>query len=294
MKFMTGVAMVDASFYVPLARAAEQAGFDSVNVPDSIAYPRQSDSTYPYNADGTREFLENKPFIEPIVAMAAMGACTQRIQFHTSVLKLPIRHPVVFAKEVTSLAALLSNRVSLGVGTSPWPDDYEIVGLTWSGRGRRFDECIEIIRGLATGGYYEHHSELYDFPAIKMNPAPTQPVPILIGGHADAHVRRAARIGDGWIAAGMPEDRLVSVIKRLHELRREHGRDHLPFEIHATTADSFSADGIARLEEMGVTHTSGGFGRFNPYQLEQDPETVQEKVDNMNRYADEVINKVRT
>src|SRR4051812_26004212 len=279
---MTAVGMVNPSFYIPLAKAAEDAGFDSVNVPDSICYPRTSDSKYPYTPDGSREFLENKPFLEPMIAMAAMGACTQRIRFDTSVLKLPIRHPVIFAKEVTSLAALLDNRVSLGVGTSPWPDDYEVVGLPWAGRGKRFDGCIEIIRGLAAGGYFEYHGDLYDFPAIKMNPVPSQPVPILIGGHADAHVRRAARIGDGWIAAGMPAEQLAVVIPRLHELRREHGRDHLPFEIHATTADSFSADGIAKLEELGVTHTMGAFGRFNPYGQEQDPETLQEKIDNIN------------
>jgi len=292
-KFMTAVGMIDPSFYVPIARAAEAAGFDSVNVPDSICYPKESDSTYPYTPDGNREFLANKPFIEPIVAMAAMGASTERVQFHTSVLKLPIRHPVIFAKEITSLCALLDNRVSLGVGTSPWPDDYEIVGLSWERRGKRFEECIEIIRGLETGEFFEYHGEFYDVPAIKMNPVPSRPIPILIGGHADANVRRAARFGDGWIAAGMAPEQLVVVIKQLGELRKQHGRDHLPFEIHATTMDSFSPDGVARLEEMGVTHTmGGGYGRFNPYGLEQDPESLQEKLDNLNRYAEDVIAKV--
>jgi probable F420-dependent oxidoreductase len=292
-KFMTAVGMVNPSFYVPIARAAEAAGFDSVNVPDSICYPRVSDSKYPYTPDGSRDFLENKPFIEPLVAMAAMGASTERIQFHTSVLKLPIRHPVIFAKEITSLCALFANRVSLGVGTSPWPDDYEVVGLSWERRGKRFDECIDIIRGLETGDYFEYHGEFYDVPSIKMNPVPSSPIPILIGGHADAHVRRAARMGDGWIAAGMAQERLIVVIGQLNELRKEHGRDHLPFEIHATTADSFTPDGVARLEEMGVTHTMGGFGRFNPYGHDQDPESLQEKIDNLNRYAEQVIAKVR-
>jgi alkanesulfonate monooxygenase SsuD/methylene tetrahydromethanopterin reductase-like flavin-dependent oxidoreductase (luciferase family) len=134
-----------------------------VGLPDSICDPRESGSKYPYTEDGAREFLENKPFLEPLTAMAAMGAATRRIDFHTSVLKLPIRHPVIFAKEVTSVAVLVDNRCKLGVGTSPWPDDYEIVGLPWTGRGRRFDECIEIIRGLATGEYFEYRGEFYDF-----------------------------------------------------------------------------------------------------------------------------------
>jgi probable F420-dependent oxidoreductase len=289
MKFMAGVAMTDASFYVPLAQAAEEAGFDDISVPDSICYPEESSSTYPYNMDGTREFLENKPFLEPLLAIAAMGAATSRIGFCTSVLKMPIRHPVIFAKQVSSLAVMTGNRFRLGVGTSPWPEDYEVVGLPWTGRGTRFEECIEIVRGLCAGGYFAYQGEDYQFDAIKMNPTPTAPVPVLIGGHGDANIRRAARLADGWISAGSTTADLADRLKRLNGLRAEYGRQDLPFEVHAATEDSFSRQGLERLEAMGVTHTSGGFGRFNPYGLEQDPETLGEKIDNLRRYADEVI-----
>ena len=289
MKFMAGVAMVDSSFYVPLARAAEEAGFDDVAVPDSICYPEASDSTYPYNADGTRQFLENKPFIEPLIAIAAMASATSRIGFCTSVLKLPIRHPVIFAKEVSSVAVLTGNRFRLGVGSSPWPEDYEVVGLPWSGRGARFDECIEIVRGLCSGAYVSHAGEHYQFPSIKMHPTPTTPVPVLIGGHGEANIRRAARLGDGWISAGSTTTELATRLDLLARLRVEYGRQHLAFEVHATTEDSFSRPGIARLEEMGVTHTAGGFGRFNPYGLEEDTESLGEKIDHLRRFADEVI-----
>ena len=158
-------------------------------MPDSIAYPKESSSTYPYNFDGTREFLENKPFIEPHIAIAAMSAVTSTIEFHTFVLKMPIRHPVIYAKEATSLAVITGDRFVLGVGTSPWPDDYEIVELPWEGRGRRFDECIEIVRGFAAGGYFEYHGEFYDFPAIKMEPVPTASDP---GAHRRARRRPPA------------------------------------------------------------------------------------------------------
>jgi probable F420-dependent oxidoreductase len=292
-KFIANISMCDPTFYAPLAQVAEEAGFDTIAVPDSIAYPKESSSTYPYNFDGTREFLENKPFIEPIVAISAMAAVTTTIEFHTFVLKMPIRHPVLYAKEATSLAVLSGNRFVLGVGSSPWPDDYEIVQLPWAGRGGRFDECIDIIRGLAAGGYFEFHGEFYDFPAIKMEPVPSAPIPVLIGGHADANLRRAARLGDGWMGAGGTIDDLVPMIDRMNDLRREYGREHEPFAIYATTPESFTADGIKRLEGLGVTHTAGGFGRFNPYGLEPDPETLGEKIDNLGRYADEVIAAVR-
>jgi len=297
MKFGTPIAMIDPEFYLPLVQAAEAAGFDTIAVPDSIAYPRESSNTYPYNFDGTREFLENKPFIEPTVAIAAMGAVTSTIEFHTFVVKLPIRNPVVYAKEISSLAVMTGNRFVLGVGSSPWPDDYEITNLPWEGRGRRFDECIEVIRGLCAGGYFEFHGECYDFPAIKMLPVPTAPVPILVGGHGDVNLRRAARIGDGWMSAGDTIEGVTEKLARIDDYRKEYGTTGPGrtgrFDVYATTLESFSADGIKRLEDLGVTHTSGGFSGFNPYGAEADSESLQEKIDALNRYSDEVISRVR-
>src|SRR5271163_4288015 len=151
--------MTNPSFYVPLAQAAEAAGYDSMVVPDSICYPEVSDTTYPFNPDGTREFLEDKPFLEPFSVIPAMGAVTEHLRFVTFVLKLPIRHPVLVAKQVSSTAVLTGDRLLLGVGTSPWPDDYLVCDVPWQGRGRRMDEQIAIIRGLAAGGFFEHHGE---------------------------------------------------------------------------------------------------------------------------------------
>jgi probable F420-dependent oxidoreductase len=290
MRFTTMLAMVDPSYYVPLARAAEEAGFHSIGLADSICYPRESDSTYPYTPDGSREFLENKPFIEPLICTAAMAAATTTIRFHTAVLKLPIRNPVIFAKEATSLAAMSGGRFDLGVGISPWPDDYEACGVPWAGRGRRFEECIDIIVRLSSGEYVEHHGEFYEFQAVKLNP-PAR-LPILIGGHSEKSLERAARFGDGWLPAGMSSDELAAAMARLTELRKRYERDHLPFAVHAISMDAFSPDGVRRLADLGVTHAVGGFGSFNPYGMAADTEPLAHKIDAFNRYADDVIAKV--
>ncbi len=279
--------MIEPSYYAPLAQAAEAAGFSSIGLADSICYPEQSDSTYPYNFDGTREFLENKPFIEPLICAAAMGAVTKTLRFHTAVLKLPIRNPVIFAKEVTSVAAITGGRFDLGVGISPWPDDYEVCGVPWAGRGRRFEECIDIITRLSSGGYAEHHGEFYDFRSIRLNPGAR--VPILIGGHSEKSLDRAARLGDGWLPAGMSLDELRSAMTRLAELRRRYGRDHLPFAVHAICMEAFTAEGVRRLADIGVTHAVGGFSSFNPYGRDADGEPLQDKIDALNRYAERVI-----
>ena len=154
MRFSYAESMTNPQLYAPLAKAAEETGFHSMIVPDSICYPKVSDSKYPYTPDGNREFLEDKPFIEPFSLIPALGAVTDRLRFNTFVVKLPIRNPVLTAKQASSVAVLTGNRFGFGVGISPWPDDYRIVGQPWERRGRRMDEMIEIIRGLCRGGFF--------------------------------------------------------------------------------------------------------------------------------------------
>jgi probable F420-dependent oxidoreductase len=289
-RFCYAESMTEPSFYPPLARAAEEAGYDSMVIPDSICYPAQSESIYPFNPDGTREFLEDKPFLEPFSLIPALGAVTERLRFITFVLKLPVRHPVLVAKQMTSTAVLTGNRLVLGVGTSPWREDYEVLGVPWAQRGLRMDESLEILRGLSAGGFYEFHGQLYDVPAVKIAPVPTRPVPILIGGHGDAALRRAARSGDGWLhGGGKPED-LPGLLARLAELRAEEGTAGRPFEIHVISMDAYRPDGIRRLEDQGVTDVIVGF-RW-PYHAGPDPEPLPPKLDKLRRYADDVIAKV--
>ncbi len=292
MRFSYAEAMIDPSYWLPLAQAAEDAGYDSITVADSIAYPRDSDSKYPYTPDGDRGFLDDKPFIEAFILMAAMGAVTSRIRFTTFVVKLPIRAPVLVAKQAASIAVLTGGRLALGVGTSPWPEDYVVTDTPWERRGKRMDECIDVIKGLCSpgGGYFEYHGEIFDIPAVKITPVPEQPIPILIGGHHEAALKRAARVGDGWMHGGGDPADLPKLLGRLRELREEYGRAEAPFEIHAISMDAYTADGIKRLEDVGVTDVIVGF-RW-PYTREQDTEALQTKIDNLRRYADEVIQKV--
>jgi probable F420-dependent oxidoreductase len=281
--------MTDPAFYGPLARAAEEAGFDSFVVPDSIAYPRESDSVYPFNPDGTREFLEDKPFIEPFVLVGALGMVTERIRFTTFVIKLPVRHPVHVAKLVSSAAAMCGDRLALGVGVSPWLEDYTITDTPWERRGQRMDEAIAILQGLLGGGYHEHSGPVFDLPAIKINPVPQRPVPILVGGHSDAALRRAARL-DGWMHGGGDPADLPGLLERLHAFRAAEGRAGEPFEVHVISLDAYTPDGVRRLEEQGVTDVIVGF-RW-PYDVGPDPQPLQEKLDLLRRYADDVIAKV--
>ncbi|MGV9410371.1 TIGR03619 family F420-dependent LLM class oxidoreductase [Nocardia sp. NPDC003693] len=291
MRFTYAEAMTNPDYYIPLARAAEEAGFHSITVADSIAYPAESDSKYPYNADGNREFLEDKPFIETFVLSAAIAAATTTLRLTPFVLKLPIRPPVLVAKQASSLARLSNNRFALGVGISPWPEDFDIMGVPFEKRGKRLDECIEILKGLSTGEYFEYHGEFYDIQKIKMTPAPTEPLPILVGGHSDAALRRAVRLTDGWMhAGGKPED-LDRYLARINELRSERDNPG-EFEIHAASMDAYSVDGVKRMEDKGITDAIVGFR--NSYAKEHDTETLEEKIVKIKWYGEKIIGKLNS
>jgi probable F420-dependent oxidoreductase len=290
-RFCYAESMTDPSFYVPLARAAEEAGYDSMAVPDSICYPEQSGSRYPFSPDGSREFLEDKPFLEPFSLIPALGAVTERLRFVTFVLKLPVRNPVLVAKQATSTAVLTGNRLVLGVGSSPWREDYEVLGVPWAGRGRRMDEQIAVIRGLSAGGYFSYHGEFFDLPSVKIAPVPSAPIPVLVGGHSDAALRRAARLGDGWLHGGGDPEQLPVLLRRLGELRRAEGAVGRPFEVHVISMDAYSAGGVGRLAEQGVTDVIVGF-RW-PYAVGRDVEPLASKIAKLRQFAERVIAKVR-
>ena len=290
MRFTYAEAMTSAAYYAPLAQAAEAAGYTSMTVADSLIYPQESDSTYPYTDTGDREFLEDKEFIETMTLVTHLAAKTETLRFTPFVLKLPVRPPVLVAKQAASIAFLSGNRLGLGVGLSPWPEDFEALGVPWERRGKRMDECIDILRGLSTGDYFGYDGEFYSFPPLKQSPAPTEPIPILVGGHSDAALRRAVLKGDGWMHAGGDGEELDRLLARLAEIRKAEGDERDDFEVHVISYDAYDPDGVQRLADKGVTDCIVGFRV--PYIKGPDTEPLEKKVAHLESYAESIIAKV--
>jgi probable F420-dependent oxidoreductase len=292
MRFAYAETFCDPALLPPLARAVEEAGYHSFTVPDSLIYPAESDTRYPYTADGDRGFLEDKPIIEPFALVPWLAAATTTLRFTTFVLKAPVRPAVLLAKQAASVAVLSGNRLRLGVGLSPWPEDFAALGVPWKHRGRRLDETIAVVRGLCdpAGGWFEHHGELLDVAPMKICPVPTEPIPILVGGHAERALRRAATLGDGWVHGGGDPAELPGLLARLADLRREAGRDGEPFEVHVISLDAFSVEGVRRLEDLGVTDVVVGFR--DPYRRGPDTQPLQDKLEALRRFADDVMAKI--
>jgi probable F420-dependent oxidoreductase len=290
-RFTYAEAMTQAKFYAPLAQAAESAGYTSMTVADSLIYPKESDSTYPYTDTGDREFLEDKEFVETMTLVTHLAARTETLRFTPFVLKLPVRPPVLVAKQAASIAFLSGNRLGLGVGLSPWPEDFEALGVPWERRGKRMDECIDILRGLTTGDYFGYDGEFFSFGALKQSPAPTEPIPILVGGHSDAALRRAVLKGDGWMHAGGDGEELDRLLARLAEIRKAEGDERDDFEVHVISYDAYDPEGVQRLADKGVTDCIVGFRV--PYIKGPDTEPLETKVAHLESYAESVIAKVR-
>jgi probable F420-dependent oxidoreductase len=291
MKFAYHPTMCNPAFYLELAKTAEQAGFSTITFPDSICYPKECDSTYPYNDDGSREFLDGVPFLEPFSIIPALAAVTNSIEFSTSVYKLAPRQAVTTAKFVTTLGVITNNRFHFGVGVSPWYEDFLATGERWEKRGKRMDEQIAILKGLMNGEYFAFEGEFYDIPEIKLCPAPTTPVPILIGGHSDLALKRAAKLGDGWISAGVTIDEAKTMIGKINQYRDEFGTlSHSNYQFQIMSEAGYSADGVKQLEELGVTEVIIAFR--NAYEGGEDNRTLEGMKAEINWFAEEVIHKV--
>jgi probable F420-dependent oxidoreductase len=253
MRFSQSMMFADASQWVELARHAEAVGFDQVALSDHVFYPEKLTSSYPYTPDGRPLFRPETAWPDVWVMVGAMAAVTERLEFTTNVYVLPARNPFIVAKAVGTAAFLTGGRVSLGVGAGWMREEFEILEQPFAGRGARMDEQIEVLRTLWRGGMVEHHGEHYDFDNLEMAPAPAEPVPILIGGHSERALRRAARIGDGWIGIHYTRDELRGYVERLQGHRAEYGTMDRPFEVVGSITDALPTPEVcAELEEVGV------------------------------------------
>jgi probable F420-dependent oxidoreductase len=289
MRFTLGVALSPLDQLLELARVAEECGFASIALPDSIFFSEQVAAAYPYTPDGSRFWNEHTPWVDPLVAAAAMGAVTSRIRFYTQVLKLGPRNPVLLARQVNSVANLTGNRFGLGVGLGWTPEEFEWCGQPFSHKGARADESIEILKLILGGGMVEYEGEHFSFGKLQMSPTPSAPVPIYIGGHTEAALRRAAKVGDGWTSAMMKLRDLKSTVDRLTVLREEYGRAGEPFEIQAVCIDRFGLDGYRQQADAGVTDAIVVPWVLEGVSFEDD---VRKKTDSLRRFADTVITKL--
>ncbi|MCP5322069.1 MAG: TIGR03619 family F420-dependent LLM class oxidoreductase [Pseudomonadales bacterium] len=299
MRFGFHMFMVPPSEHQEIARTADAWGWDSVQVADAPFFPEKVSVPYPYTPDGSRFWPLDVEVLDPWIAITNMAAVTRRIRFLPSVLRLAIRQPLLEAKNLFSVAAVANDRLAVGVGLAWMPEEFKWLGQDMKTRGARQDEAIQIIRLLMQGGFQEFHGEHYDFDRLIMAPVPKKPIPIYVGGTTPPALKRAARLGDGWVSVIHNKEDVPGVLAELNGYRREYGRENLPFDImmHCPNADSL--DDIRRLEDMGVTDLQatpwsmpGILAEMGVGTIMQQQPSLEVKLDAIKHYADRVIAKL--
>jgi|JI10StandDraft_1071094.scaffolds.fasta_scaffold118706_3 probable F420-dependent oxidoreductase len=176
------------------------------------------------------------PVVESLSLLSFVAAATERIELATGVLLLPLRHPTLTAKITGTVDMLSGGRLILGVGVGgEFPPEFAAVGANLAERGPRTDEAIEIIRRHWTEQKVEHHGRFHDFGPVKIEPKPVRPggPPILVGGRKAVSMRRAGRLGDGYISHMCDAATYAANLRTIAGHAREAGRAGRPFHTAA-------------------------------------------------------------
>lgn len=216
------------------AALAEELGFDAGWVGDHLSF--------------------HPPVLDAIGALSGAAGATRSLLLGTGVLLLPMRHPVWTAKQLATVDALAPGRLLVGVGVGGEnPQEWEAAGVPVAGRGKRLDEGLEVLGALLRGEAVDHPGPLLPTRSPALEPVPAVPPPLVVGGRSDAALRRAARVGDGWMGVWMSPRRAAAVRERLGELAAEHGRPVptmlMMVFVHVTTP---GADPVAAREEAAA------------------------------------------
>ncbi|MBS1845036.1 MAG: TIGR03619 family F420-dependent LLM class oxidoreductase, partial [Actinobacteria bacterium] len=219
-----------------LAKMAEDAGADGVWVPDHLCVPKEHSTPYPYSTDGEFPFPADTPWLDCLTALAAIAATTHRVTIGTAVLVLSQRSPLEVAKVTATLDQISGGRLRLGVGAGWFKEEIQALGYAAATRGRRLDDALQILQDCwrgETSGYAG--AELSVDAGLMFMPRPVESsVPLYIGGSSRRALRRAARLGDGWMPGsdiGMLDlEDLARLKDELAALREELGRGKERFE----------------------------------------------------------------
>ena len=210
-----------------LARLAEDTGFASIWVADHVAFPVTFASKYPYAREGDFPSQLDDPLLEPIAVLGVLAGATKRVRLGTAVLVMPYRHPLLQARQLVTIDQMSGGRLVLGAGVGWLEEEFTALGFhEFKRRGTATDEAIQIFKAVAEGGKVSHQGEIYRFEAVHCVPGSAQRPhpPVLIGGVADAALRRVVRLGDGWLGVSIGTERLRAQVARLKELCQEAGR----------------------------------------------------------------------
>ena len=290
MQFYIAIAYQQPDHLVHIAKAAEAAGFGGLVLSDHLIYPHPLRTPYPYTQDGQPRWTAETPWPDPFVAIGAMAAVTSRIRFLTSIMVLPLRHPLLAAKTIATAAVLSQGRLTLGVGAGWMREEFDAVGQPFEGRGKRMLESIEIMRALWTGEPVSNPGPHYAFDEVTMSPRPPGPIPIYGGGRSKAALTRVAEHFDGWASEIQTLQEVKETAESIQALRRGTEREGQPLGLCVAARDCLRLSQYQEAAAMGVSELVTVPWLF----YGDDHQSLEQKCEGIQRFGEEVLLPVET
>ena len=238
-------------------QTAEGLGYSHV-----LAYDHVLGASKDYPQAASMPYTVDHPFMEPLTLFAFMAGLCERIEFATGIIILPQRQTVLFAKQAAVLDSICGGRLRLGVGLG-WSDlEFIAMGEKFSERGRRIEEQVEVLRLLWTQPLVDFKGRWHTIPNMGLNPMPVQqPIPLWFGGAAEPALRRAARLGDGWMISSRSTAGIPAALEIVHAALESAGRSSQDFGLEARLPygkgdpDAWNSQ-VEAWKKLGVTHLS--------------------------------------
>ena len=242
---------------VATARLAEELGYHSVWLTDHVVLPERVDAHYPYRSHGRWDYPADTKWLDPLLSLCWAAAACPGLRIGTSILVVPLRNPILLAKQLSTLDFLTGGRLILGIGVGWMEEEFEIIGESYTGRGSRTEEMVELMRLYWTGRSVAFNGKSYRVPPSRMYPTPLQErIPIVWGGHSEHALRRVARVGDGWHPTQITLEQLDAGLSSLSQHCEQTGRDFGSLKIVARPGDTYdiTPETHARHIELGIDH----------------------------------------
>jgi probable F420-dependent oxidoreductase len=233
---------------IALADEAEKVGIESIWVSEHLvlADPRASPS--PMDPED--------PILDPVTSLAFLAGRTETVRLGTGIIVLPLRNPLILAKELATVDVLSGGRLIFGIGVGYVEREFRALGVPFRSRGLRTQDHLAAIRAVWTEEHPGHAGPMFSFDGIQARPRPLQRPhpPIVMGGYAPAVLRRAVREAAGWYGWGLEPESVDRYLTALADAgAREPRRDDLgSLEITVTPPTSVDVDGAVRYAEIGV------------------------------------------